>query len=110
MGVQAAVHQGADLQGVQGDALLHGLLHPPRQLRGGPELQGRGGPRRGRLLPRGRAGGRVPGGLDHHPLDPPQQPRPLCPPRHGLRQGEGQQEGEGLHHDGGQAGGVVQEA
>mmetsp|Transcript_4451 Transcript_4451/g.17776 ORF Transcript_4451/g.17776 Transcript_4451/m.17776 type:complete len:205 (-) Transcript_4451:2345-2959(-) len=81
VGVQDAVGEGPGVQGVQGDAVLHRVQHPPLQLRGWPGLPRRLRPRRDGGVPHRRLRvGRVARGVDHDALDASLQPRALRQP------------------------------
>ena len=98
VGVSQPVGPGVHLRGLPGAARLAGPGHAPFQLRGGARTPGArpGHPQGGPPAPAGprdhralQAGGRgrLPVGLDHHPLDSAEQPGPGRPPRADLRQG-----------------------
>lgn len=50
VGIQDSRGEGLGVPGVQGDAVLHGVRDSLEQLRGRPELQGRLGPSRRRVV------------------------------------------------------------
>mmetsp|Transcript_13111 Transcript_13111/g.27991 ORF Transcript_13111/g.27991 Transcript_13111/m.27991 type:complete len:226 (-) Transcript_13111:381-1058(-) len=99
VGLQAALRQGSHLPRLQSHALLHCLQHAALQLRGGAELQGGVGPGGGGVFPPPRRAlrGRAPPRVDHDAVDPPQQPRRVRAPRHGVRRPPRRQDAGRLH-------------